>query len=945
MEKAIKKLKENFCRDLTEYQSIPFWSWNNELDEQELVRQIEDMKSAGLGGFIMHARTGLKTEYLGEKWFSCIDVCLKKAKELGMKAWVYDENGWPSGFVGGKLLEKEEYRARFLEYETLDSFDSAAFCVYVAKGQDFERVFGQKDGVQTYHTVYLRVSPANTDILNPKVVDEFIRLTHEEYYKRFFASFGKEFVGFFTDEPQYYRYATPYTHVAEAIFSERYGEDIKDSLIYLFLHDKNGYAFRTKYYSLLNELYVKNYYKKLYDWCKTHGCKLCGHSFEESTVSAQMLGSAGVMTSYEFEHLPTIDWLGRWCGGTELSPKQAGSVASQLGKRQVLTESLACAGYDATPKELKSIVEFQFFCGVNLLCHHLFPYSLAAQGKYDHPPVFSKHSNWWEQFREFNDYVTRLGFIVANTKENYDVAIVHPLKNAYLEFVHSEGCESLKELDKEFTKLLFYLRENGIQYQLIDENILSSHGAAEGKALRVGECTYNCVILPNMRSISSSTVGILKKYQGKLLNLGTPTYVDGVLTQVDIPSNIGFDEIKEQAKIKYRCDCKNSVLTSRKGEIGEFIFIKNLSLREPDFIRMKGIADSYKKIDLLTLETENISDSFFLEENGSVILIKDETATSQEKKEREEDITSAFSLTKISENYLVMDYASYSKDGKAYEKEQPIQQLFERLLRENYKGKLYIRQRFVLKDKMPLTFVIEKGNFNFLQINGKNISLRQSDFDCNFAEADITKKTVLGENEVLYCVDYYQHEGVHFALFDPLATESLRNGLYYDTHIENTYLKGAFKVEKDLSVSAQNSLPALSDELYQNGYPFFKGTVTLEGKYVYDGKGERTLSLGGRFLVAEMYINGVRKDLALDTAKKITMLLKKGENDIKLVVRSSLRNLFGPHHYAKEKEPICVNPYMFTLRGSWNGAQSEEYTHEYHLVSFGVNRITMISPE
>ena len=69
MEKAIKKLKENFCRDLTEYQSIPFWSWNNELDEQELVRQIEDMKSAGLGGFIMHARTGLKTEYLGENGF------------------------------------------------------------------------------------------------------------------------------------------------------------------------------------------------------------------------------------------------------------------------------------------------------------------------------------------------------------------------------------------------------------------------------------------------------------------------------------------------------------------------------------------------------------------------------------------------------------------------------------------------------------------------------------------------------------------------------------------------------------------------------------------------------------------------------------------------------------------------------------------------------------
>ena len=65
-----------------QYRPIVFWSWNNELDEGELLRQIDEMYSVGIGGFIMHARTGLKTEYLGEKWFKCIDVCLKKAKLL-----------------------------------------------------------------------------------------------------------------------------------------------------------------------------------------------------------------------------------------------------------------------------------------------------------------------------------------------------------------------------------------------------------------------------------------------------------------------------------------------------------------------------------------------------------------------------------------------------------------------------------------------------------------------------------------------------------------------------------------------------------------------------------------------------------------------------------------------------------------------------------------------
>ena len=107
------KLKTSLLSDLNEYKSIPFWSWNNNLDEKELVKQIEDMKNADVGGFIMHARTGLKDEYLGEKWFSCIEACLKAARRLNMKAWVYDENGWPSGFCGGKLLENEEFLAKF----------------------------------------------------------------------------------------------------------------------------------------------------------------------------------------------------------------------------------------------------------------------------------------------------------------------------------------------------------------------------------------------------------------------------------------------------------------------------------------------------------------------------------------------------------------------------------------------------------------------------------------------------------------------------------------------------------------------------------------------------------------------------------------------------------------------------------------------------------------
>ncbi len=96
-----------------EYACIPFWSWNDKLDADKLVEQIQWMHENGVGGFFMHARSGLVTEYLSREWMECVEACANEAKRLGMKAWIYDENGWPSGFVGGKLLEQEENRDQY----------------------------------------------------------------------------------------------------------------------------------------------------------------------------------------------------------------------------------------------------------------------------------------------------------------------------------------------------------------------------------------------------------------------------------------------------------------------------------------------------------------------------------------------------------------------------------------------------------------------------------------------------------------------------------------------------------------------------------------------------------------------------------------------------------------------------------------------------------------
>ena len=941
-ERSIEKLKEALNCDLTDYQSIPFWSWNNALDENELVKQIEDMKSIGMGGFIMHARIGLKDEYLGEKWFSCIEACLKKARELNMNAWVYDENGWPSGFVGGKMLENEAWRAQFLRYKVCDTFDSEAFCVYKDTPAGYVRILADEASIKEYHCIYLCTSPANTDILNPEVVDEFIRQTHEEYYKRFPESFGRELVGFFTDEPQWYRQETPYTRVAAKPYFDAYGEDIRDGLVYLFLHDERGYVFRQRYYTLLNKLYAENFYKKLYDWCEAHNCKLTGHSISEDSLTGQMLGGGGVMSTYEYEHIPGIDKLGRDYT-RDLAPKQIGSVASQLGFKQILTETFACCGYDVTPKELKSVAECQYFNGVNLMCQHLFPYSLASQGKTDHPPVFSKHSNWWEGFKTFNDYFTRLGFLIANTKEVYDVLVIHPLREIYLDYIRSQEHECTRDYEHEFKDFLLGLRNKGICYHLADETIMARHGKIEGDSLIIGNCKYNKVILPNMRSISADTYRLLKEYNGKLYMAGMPTMVDGEKAEIDLASNSTMEEICADTYVKFSCEDGRSGITARKSELGDYLFVKNYSRTQDSHICMEGVAEHYRALDLETMSLRNISNDMIIEKCGGLVLVRDENAIDEVPTELRQDITEHFKVTNVTENYFVIDRATLSYNGVNYGEVLPIQRIFEDLLRADYRGPIYMKHIFTLADLVPMKLLMEKEKFTSITVNGQSVALSDCDFDVYFGECDISGLLRVGENEIVYSLDYYQHDGVHFALFDPMATESLRNCLYYDTNVEQIYLCGDFLVDSDHVIRQRKDLPALSSKNYQNGYPFFKGSVTLEGSYFYAGTQRCVISLEkGRFLMAELFINGNRTDMVLDFKKDITQYLQKGENEIRIVLKSSLRNLFGPYHWKATPEPVHLSPRYFTFRGTWNGGIAPDFTPEYQSVPFGVDGIEML---
>ena len=112
--------KKEFQNPGPAFRAKPFWAWNGKLEEKELLRQVDILKEMGFGGYFMHSRMGLETEYLGEEWFSLINSCADYGHAEGMENWLYDEDRWPSGSAGGMVTRYKKYRAKFLEMTLLD---------------------------------------------------------------------------------------------------------------------------------------------------------------------------------------------------------------------------------------------------------------------------------------------------------------------------------------------------------------------------------------------------------------------------------------------------------------------------------------------------------------------------------------------------------------------------------------------------------------------------------------------------------------------------------------------------------------------------------------------------------------------------------------------------------------------------------------------------------
>lgn len=1019
---------ELFKNPSSEYRGAPFWAWNCKLDKGELLWQLEVLKKMGFGGAHMHVRTGMSTPYLGDEYMALIKACVDKAKKENMLAWLYDEDRWPSGAAGGLVTKEHKYRKRHLLFtaEPYSSTKNLARSVneMAAVGARTENgrllacydVKLSSDGkLISYKTIseseeasgdkwyaYLEVAgdsgwfnnQAYINTLDKEAMDRFIEVTYKAYEKTVGDEFSKTVNAIFTDEPQFsiketLNYATakkdvtvPWTDDLTDTYKEAYGDDLLINLPELFWDKSDGTPskIRYHYHDHVCERFTKAFADNCGAWCREHGIALTGHMMAEDTLGSQTHAIGEAMRGYRGFGIPGIDVL---CAKFEYAAaKQAQSAVHQFGREAMTSELYGVTNWDFDFRGHKLHGDWQAALGVSVRVPHLAWVSMEGEAKRDYPAPIGYQSPWWKKYSYIEDHFARINTAMTRGKPIVKVGVIHPVESYWYHWGPNDtSALARKELDENFSSLINWLLFGSVDFDFISESLFPSLCTEAASPLKVGEMSYDAVLIPACESLRSTTLDRLEAFVkggGKLIFAGALPYIeDGVLSDrakllakqcecVPFSNGAILSALEEYRTVEIRT--ADGALTNdliyqlRQDNTSDWLFIAhakepyNKDITHPKClkIRIKGM---YKPTlyNTLTGQTEPL---IYTAANGYTVIHRmvceydsllinlerikgDSVGVDEVPRISHGAVKKLLPLTVDYEldedNALLLDQAEYALDG---EELHPIEEVLR--IDDICRRRLGFVSRRSGNSAQPWV-IPEKEIVNFVRLSFKIISeIEYEGAHLAIENAENTKISFNGQHVPSDVIGWYTDKSIK-----RVALPKIKAGvnvleatvpLGERTGLEWAYILGDFGVEvhgRSAVITKKRERLGFGDICHQ-GLPFYGGNVTYKIP---------VNSNGGEFVISSSRYRGSLQCVSVDGGAEIPMVLppytvslgnlSKGEHIIDLTLYGHRRNGFGPVHLADLKE-TWIGPNAWVSDG-------QSWCYDYVMTEEGILKTPVVS--
>ena len=517
MENIVFRLYENEVRDFSQ---APFWFWNDELNEEEISRQLDEFQAHGVHAFVIHPRAGLPESlaWMSVRLLDFMRFAIAEAERRSMWVILYDEGMYPSGSSAGQVVaENPAFACRGWVAVDLTTASPGSKIQGVVVDAQFQvqlnatqtliaEVERRHDGHrlaivdQPIHTTirglhFIEQDPSRredqrevdechplaADLLNPDAMACFINKVYQRYYDEFSEYFGTTIRAIFTDEPSLLG-----KHDRPPGWGVRPGT--RDALVHInrFLQydftpylpvlwdDRESQAekYRADYNRAIKARLEETYYKPISAWCRQHGVQLAGHPDASDDI--------GILRHFD---LPGQDLVLRYVepgkataleGGHSTMGKCASSAMVHLGAKRNSNEFAGAYGHQLTFTEYRWLAIWLLIRGCNLLIPHAFYYSIRGPRIDERPRDVGLHSPWWKNYARFSNLTGKICWLNTDSQQVCGTAILGladflPWESAKVCFQHQHDFNylTIEDLLRRVERARDGLRIAGMTYRAL----------------------------------------------------------------------------------------------------------------------------------------------------------------------------------------------------------------------------------------------------------------------------------------------------------------------------------------------------------------------------------------------------------------------------------------------------------------------------------------------
>lgn len=508
-EPDLSHLRNSFAHPPDDSRIIMRWWWfGPAISKDEIKRELEQMKSAGIGGVEIATLYPLALDdpqsgfhnmtFLSDEHLDALRFAASKARELGLRVDITLGSGWPFG--GPHIPVTQAAGAMRVETIEIPSGATSIAVPSITTGERLETVFlapGSPDAPVTQEgsqvrdpviehgrlhissqlngasvAVFFISSRTGMTVKRPAVGAEGFVLDHydQNAIEMHLHAVGDRLMEAFGDHSPYAvfsdsleDYASDWTPDLLQEFRRRRGYDLAPHLLALIGDvGPDTSAIRHDWGKTLTDLANEHYLKPLHDWANQHHTLFRSQTYGFPPVT---------LSSNQYEDLPEGEGKATLLMWRQFSDTRwAASAGHLFGKPVISSETwtwLHSPAFRANPLDMKAEADLHFLQGINQLVGHGWPYSPEMAGepgwRMYAAGAFNAHNPWWFAMTDLAAYLQRVSFALRQGQPANDVALLLPNDDAWASFtVKSQSSSS------ETTKTGFNTQGNDVS---IDESM------------------------------------------------------------------------------------------------------------------------------------------------------------------------------------------------------------------------------------------------------------------------------------------------------------------------------------------------------------------------------------------------------------------------------------------------------------------------------------------